>query len=328
MAKVKWGILSTAKIARVHVIPGMQAGQYCEVAAIASRNLQQAQETAAALSIPKAYGSYEELLADPEIQAIYNPLPNNLHVPWSIKTAEAGKHILCEKPIALNAPEAEQLVKVCRENGVLLMEAFMYRMHPQWLTAKQFVKEGEIGDLQAIQVFFSYKNLDPNNIRNSAEMGGGGLMDIGCYPISLARFIFDAEPKRAFALISRDPNWKVDVLTSGMLEFEQGHATFTCGTQLTPYQRVNIFGTTGRIELEIPFNAPEYAPTKIFYEANGKIKTITIETCHQYQAQGDLFSQAILNGTPLPTPPEDAIANMRVIDALFRSEQSRTWEKV
>lgn len=328
MATIKWGVISTAKIAREHVIPGMQQGGYCEVYAIASRNLEKAQAVAKDLSIPKAYGSYEELLADPDIQAVYNPLPNHLHVPWSIKAAEAGKHVLCEKPIALDAEEAEKLVKACQEKGVLLMEAFMYRMHTQWVTAKQMVKDGKIGELKAIQVFFSYTNLDPDNIRNKAGIGGGGLMDIGCYPISLSRFIFGAEPNRVVSLINRDPNFKVDILTSTIMEFDKGHATFTCSTQLTPYQRVNIFGTKGRIELEIPFNAPEYDPTNIYYETDGSIETMTIDTCHQYEIQGDLFSKAILEGTAVPTPPEDAIANMKVIDAMFRSEKSGTWERV
>jgi predicted dehydrogenase len=328
MAKIKWGIISTAKIAKLHVIPGMQAGKYCEVYAIASRDLKKVQTVAQELSIPKAYGSYEELLADPDVQAVYNPLPNHLHVSWSIKAVEAGKHVLCEKPIALNAEEAKKLVKACQDKGVLLMEALMYRMHSQWVTTKNMVKDGKIGELKAIQVFFSYMNLDPDNIRNKVDIGGGGLMDIGCYPISLSRFIFEAEPKRVVALIKRDPNWKTDILTSTMMEFDRGHATFTCSTQLTPYQRVNIFGTKGRIELEIPFNAPEYDPTNIYYETEAGIETMTIDTCHQYQVQGDLFSKAILEGTPVPTPPADAVANMKVIDAMFRSEQSGTWENV
>jgi predicted dehydrogenase len=328
MSKIKWGIISTAKIARVHVIPGIQAGRYCEVYAIASRNLKTAQAVAKDLAIPKAYGSYEELLADPNVQAVYNPLPNHLHVPWSIKAAEAGKHVLCEKPIALDAAEAKKLVQACQDKGVLLMEAFMYRMHAQWVTVKKMVKDGKIGELKAIQVFFSYTNLDPDNIRNKADIGGGGLMDIGCYPISLSRFIFGAEPKRVMSLIRRDPNWKVDILTSGMMEFDRGHATFTCSTQLTPYQRVNIFGTKGRLELQIPFNIPEYEPTNVYYETEKGIETMKIATCHQYEVQGDLFSKAILEGTPVPTPPEDAIANMQVIDAMLRSEQSGTWEMV
>ncbi len=329
MERLKWGILSTAKIARKHVIPGMQLGEYCEPYAIASRDLARAQAVANACSIPKAYGSYEELLADPDVQAIYNPLPNHLHVPWSLRAAEAGKHILCEKPLGLNAVEAEELVRVCREKGVVLMEAFMYRMHPQWELAKYYVKEGRIGAVKAIQVLFAYTNNDPQNIRNRADIkGGGGLMDIGCYPISLSRFIFESEPTRVISLVNRDPDWQIDTLTSAILEFENGHATFTCSTQLFPYQRVNIFGTKGRFELEIPFNAPEDSPTTMTYQIETGIETITIHTCHQYQIECDLFAKAILDESPVPTPPEDAVANMKVIDAIFRSEKSGTWEKV
>lgn len=329
MKKIKWGILSTAKIAREHVIPGMQASEYCDLAAVASRDLAKAQEFAKEFSIPKAYGSYEELLAAPDIQAIYNPLPNHLHVPWSLKAAEAGKHVLCEKPLGLDAADAEKLVNVCREKGMWLMEAFMYRTHPQWVQAKKYVEEGKIGDLKAIQVFFTYTNLDSNNIRNRSDIpGGGALMDIGCYPISQSRFIFGAEPKQAIALINRDPEWKIDRLTSVILDFGTGQVTFTCSTQLFPYQRVNILGTEGRLEVEIPVNAPEHSPTRMFYETESGIETIIIETCHQYQIECDLFSKAILDGKPLPTPPEDAIANMKVIDALFRSEKSGVWETV
>ena len=329
MARVKWGILSTAKIARKQVIPGMQIGRYCEVHAIASRDLNAAQTAAEQHSIPHAYGTYEELLTDPEVQAVYNPLPNHLHVYWSMKAAEAGKHVLCEKPLGATAAEAQKLVNFCREKGVLLMEAFMYRTHPQWILAKEYARDGKIGDLRAIQVFFSYMNRDPNNIRNRADLpGSGGIMDIGCYPVSLSRFLFNGEPKRVIALISRDPDMRIDTLSSAILEFEQGQAAFTCSTQLMPYQRVNIIGTEGRFELEIPFNAPSDRPTNIYYSSDAGLETRALAACHQYQIEADLFSKAILDGSPLPTPPEDAIANMKVLDALFRSEKSGAWEKV
>ena len=329
MAKIKWGVISTAKIAKEHVIPGIRQGQYAEMYAIASRERESAENVAKQLSIPVAYGSYEELLADPAVQAVYNPLPNHLHVEWSIKAAEAGKHILCEKPLGVDAQDAEKLVNVCCERGVLLMEAFMYRTHPQWVLAKEYVTSGKIGDLKAIQVFFSYMNRDPNNIRNRGDLAGsGGLMDIGCYPVSLSRFIFDAEPKRVVALVNRDPELGTDVLSSAILEFERGHATFTCSTQLMSYQRVNILGTQGRFEIDIPFNAPENRSTNIYYFSSDGAETRQIEPCHQYQIEVDLFSKAILDGTPLPTPPADAVANMRVLDALFRSEKSQTWETV
>lgn len=326
MNKIRWGILSTAKIGTEQVIPAMQAGEYCEIAAIASRDLDKAQEAARRLGIPKAYGSYEDLLADPEVDAIYNPLPNHLHVPWSIKALDAGKHVLCEKPIALTAAEAQELLDAAQKRPELkVMEAFMYRHHPQWQRARRLVAEGKIGELQTIQSFFSYYNVDPNNIRNMAEIGGGALMDIGCYCISQARFIFGAEPQRVCGSIEYDPQFRTDRLTSGILDFGRGTSTFTCSTQLTPYQRVNIFGTEGRVEIEIPFNAPPDQPCKMWHQHGTEIEEILLDVCNQYTIQGDLFSQAILNDTDVPTPLEDAVANMRVIEAIIHSAKSGTW---
>jgi predicted dehydrogenase len=294
--------------------------------AISSRTLELAQAAAKQLGIPKAYGSYEEMLADPEIDAVYNPLPNHLHVPLSIKALEAGKHVLCEKPIALSSAEAQTLVDAAKAHPQLkVMEAFMYRHHPQWQKAKAIVKEGGIGELRAIQSFFSYFLADPNNVRNRADIGGGGLMDIGCYNISLSRFIFDAEPKRVLGIIDFDPTFKTDRLASAILDFGTGSSSFTCATQLNPYQRVHIHGTTGRIEIEIPFNAPPDKPCKIWHQQGSDIKEISFDVVDQYTLQGDLFSQAILNDTPVPTPLEDAVANMKVIEAIFESARTGSW---
>jgi predicted dehydrogenase len=326
MRKVRWGVLSTAKIGTQKVLPAMQQGQYCEIAAIASRDLAKAQADAARLGIPKAYGSYEELLADPEIEAVYNPMPNHLHVPWSIKAIEAGKHVLCEKPIGLSAAEAQELLDAARQHPqIKVMEAFMYRHHPQWLRAKQIVDAGGIGELRTVHSFFSYFNDDPGNIRNMADIGGGGLMDIGCYNISVSRFIFGAEPQRVLGIVEYDPNFHTDRLASGILDFGRGTATFTCSTQLTSYQRVNIYGTTGRVEIEIPFNAPADRPCRMWHQRGGEIEEIVLETADQYTLQGDLFSQAVLNDTPVPTPLEDAIGNMRVIDAVVESGKRAAW---
>jgi predicted dehydrogenase len=327
MNKVRWGVLSTAKIGLTKVLPAMQRGDYCTITAIASRQLAAAQAAAQQLGIPQAYGSYEELLADPEIDAIYNPLPNHLHVPWSIKALQAGKHVLCEKPIALTVAEAQTLVDAAHAHPRLkVMEAFMYRHHPQWQRARQLVAEGAIGELRTIQSFFSYYNDNPRNIRNIADLGGGGLMDIGCYNISLSRFIFGAEPVRVCGIMEYDPQFNTDRLTSGMLDFGHGTATFTCSTQLTPYQRANIFGTTGRIEIEIPVNAPPDRPCRMWCQRGTAIEEIVLEVCDQYTIQGDLFAQAILNDTAVPTPIEDAVANMRVIEAIVRSAKSGTWQ--
>ena len=326
MSKVNWGILGTAKIATEKVIPAMQSGKYCQVTAIASRTPGKAQAAAGQLGLNKAYGSYEDLLADPEIDAVYIPLPNHLHVPWSIKALEANKHVLCEKPIGLSSQEAQTLLNAARQRPRLkAMEAFMYRHHPQWRRARQLVDEGGIGQLRTIQTFFSYFNADPGNIRNQAPLGGGGLMDIGCYGVSLSRFIFGTEPERVFAILEYDPKFKTDRLASAILDFGSGTSTFTCATQLARYQRVNILGSEGRVELEIPFNVPPDQSSRIWHQYGMEIKEIVVDGCNQYTAQGDDFSQAILNDTEVPTPLEDAVANMKVIEALVRSANAGTW---
>ena len=325
MKKVRWGVLSTANIGTGKVIPAMQQGKHLDVIAIASRDLAQAQATAKKLGIPKAHGSYAALLADREIDAVYIPLPNHMHVAWSIKALESGKHVLCEKPIGLTAGEAQTLLDAAQKHPNLkIMEAFMYRHHPQWVRARRLVADGGIGELRTIQSFFSYYNVDQNNIRNMAEIGGGGgLMDIGCYCISQSRCIFDAEPTRAFGIVEYDPAFGVDRLASGTLDFGTGTATFTCSTQLSPYQRVNIFGTTGRIE--IPFSAPPDQPSKMWHQRGDAVDEIVLAICDQYTIQGDLFSLAILNDTPVPTPLEDAVANMRVIEAVAESGKLGSW---
>lgn len=326
MNKVRWGVLSTARIGVEKVIPAMQHSEYCKVSAIASRSLQKAQEAAHRLGIPGAYGSYEQLLADPEIDAIYNPLPNHLHVPWSLKALSAGKHVLCEKPLAPTFAQEQQFYEAAQQYPHLkVMEAFMYRHHPQWQRARKLVLDGQIGSLRTIQAFFSYYLDDPGNIRNIAEFGGGGMLDIGCYTVSLARFLFGTEPRRVLGLVEYDPVFQTDRLASALLDFGSGTSTFTCSTQLAPYQRVNIFGTRGRIEIEIPFNAPANQPTRLFYEHGNKIEEIRLAACDQYTIQGDLFALAILKGSEVPTPLDDALANMRTIEAILRSARDGTW---
>jgi predicted dehydrogenase len=327
--KVRWGILSTAKIGVEKVIPAMQRGEFCKVVALASRSEEKARLAADKLGIAKAYGSYEALLADPEIDAIYNPLPNDQHVPWSIKALEAGKHVLCEKPIGLSAKQGRELADSAEKFPHLkVMEAFMYRHHPQWKLAKELVKSGKIGTLKTIQTFFSFFNDDPHNIRHDPSMGGGGLMDIGCYAISLSRWLFELEPKRVLAHVEIDPNWGVDRMASAILDFGNGgSATFTCSMAVTAYQSVQIIGTEGRIELsEVPFNAPNSIPCALRVQRNfGEIERIEVETCNQYTIQGDLFAQAILNETPVPTPIVDAIRNMDTIEAIFGAGKSGGW---
>ena len=331
MRKVKWGVLGVAKIATEKVIPAMQRGEVAEIAAIASRDLGRAQEAAGRLGIPAAYGSYEALLADPEIEAIYNPLPNELHVPWTIKAMEAGKPVLCEKPIGLDVAEAETLVAAQKRTGRLVAEAFMVRFHPQWRRARELVRSGEIGAANAIQTFFSYRLLDPENVRNRPP-GGGGLYDIGCYAVLTARYIFGAEPTRVVATLDRDPNFGTDRLASAILEFPGGrHLTFSAATQLSGHQRVTIVGEKGRIEVLIPFNAPPDHPTRIVINSGvdlmgGGARFEEFAVCDQYTLQGDAFSRAVLGEAPLEFPIEDAVMNMRVIDALFRAAERSSWE--
>ncbi len=323
--KIRWGVLGAAKIATVRVIPGMKTCALAEVTAIASRDPAKAQAAASSLGIAKAYGSYEELLADPDIDAIYNPLPNPMHVPWTIRCAEAGKHVLCEKPIAMDAAEASRLIAVRERTGVKIGEAFMVHTHPQWLRVVEIVRSGEIGDLRAMVFPFTYNNRDPKNIRNMPDMGGGALMDIGCYPIHLSRWVFGAEPVRLAASVSRDPEFGTDRLTSALLEYPQGHAVFTVSTQASPFQRAQIFGSAGRIEVEIPVNSPTDQPTKLFVQTTG-LRTESIPTCDQYGIQGDAFSRAVLEDSPVPVSVEEAVRNMAVIDAVFRAGASGRWE--
>ena len=329
---VRWGILGAASIGVRKVIPAMQRGARCRVAAIASRDLAKAQAAAGELGIPKAYGSYEELLADPEIEAVYNPLPNHLHVPWTIRAAEAGKHVLCEKPIALSASEARRLLDVRARTGVQIGEAFMVRNHPQWLAVKELVASGRIGELRVVAGHFAYFRRDPNDVRSVPEWGGGGLMDVGCYPITMSRWLFGEEPHAVIGIVDRDPELGVDRVASALMRFPSGgQATFTCAMQLVHYQRMQLHGTQGRIELQIPFNAPNDRPTRIFVDDGRELgdrsaEAIDFPVVDQYTLQGDNFSAAIRGDGRVPVSVEDAIGNMAVIDAVFRSVESGRWE--
>jgi len=330
--KVKWGIISTANIGMAKVIPGIQKSAHSEVVAIASRDLGKAQEAAKKLGIPKAYGSYEEMLADPEIEAVYNPLPNHLHVPLTVAAAKAGKHVLCEKPIALNQADAEVL-RECPPDR-MVMEAFMIRFHPQWLRAREIIRSGELGDIRAINCVFGYHNVDPNNVRNMADIGGGGIMDIGCYPVTAARFLLEAEPKRVVSLIERDPQFGTDMLASVLADFGGGkHLNFIVSTQVAPRQTVEVLGQKGRLQIVIPFNAPPDTPTAILIDTGKALdgslaRREILPACDQYTEQAEAFSLAVLSGEKLPYGAEDGIQTMRILDAIFRSEKSGGWVNV
>ncbi len=329
---IRWGVLGCAGIAAKAVIPAIQSSRLGRVAAIASRDAEKASAMATRFGIEKTYGSYEDLLSDPDIDAIYNPLPNHLHVPMTIKALEHGKPVLCEKPIALNAAQASELAEAQKAANLPVAEAFMVRHHPQWKKARAMVAEGRLGDVRAIQTIFAYYLDDPKNVRNQADIGGGGLFDVGCYAINTARFLFDAEPLRAIALMENDPVFGTDRLTSGLLAFPEGRQlAFTCSTQLSLTQKVTVLGTRGRLEIPIPFNAPADQQTVLIFDdgrdlAGGGRQEIVIEPVDQYREQVDAFAEAVLSGTPLETGLDDAIANMKAIDALFRSATSGRWE--
>jgi predicted dehydrogenase len=332
MQKIKWGVLGAAHIATAQVIPAMQRGEMCEIAGIASRDLAKAQKAARDLGIPRAYGSYEEMLADPAIEAVYNPLPNHLHVPWSIRAAEAGKHVLCEKPIAMSVAETRELMAARDRTGVVMGEAFMVRTHPQWLRIAELVRGGRIGQLRYVLGSFAYFKLDAANIRNIREYGGGAVMDIGCYPITLSRMVFGEEPVRVSASVVRDPALgNIDMLTSAILEYPSGQCVFTCSTQSIGNQSMRFYGTKGSVEPEIPFNAPPEQPARIRIHdgrANGSgVTTEEFPACDQYTIQGDLFSRAIREGGKPPVPLEDALKNMAVIEAVFRAGETGRWER-
>jgi predicted dehydrogenase len=325
MSELRWGILSTADIGRSKVAPAIKRAERTRIVAVGSRDHERATAYASELGIPTVHGSYEELLADRDVDAVYIPLPNHLHAEWTMAAARAGKHVLCEKPLAMNAAEAARMVAVCREQGVLLAEAFMYRLHPSWQAVLDIVRSGRIGELTAVQSWFSYFNDDPANIRNRVDMGGGALYDVGCYCVNLSRLLFGSEPTGVRGSIVRDPDLGVDVLTSGILQFDQGMATFTCSTRAESDQRVHIYGTDGRISIGIPFNIPPDRPTQIDVSAGGDppvsptTETMTFAPADPYTVQAEVFAAAVLDGTPLPYAPSDAVANMRVIDRLFEA---------
>ena len=318
MSKLKWGVLSTANIGVELVIPGIQASEINNVIAISSRNLDRAQSAAKELNIPKAYGSYEDMLQDPEIDAIYNPLPNHLHVPWTIKALEAGKHVLCEKPISITEKEASELVTVTKKYPHLkVMEAFMYRFHPQWKMIKELISDGEIGDVKSLRSVFTFYNTDPNNVRNMADIGGGGLLDIGCYCINFSRFIFESEPVNIQSKLEYDPNFGTDRFGTAILEFEKGYASVTFSTQLEHNQEAVIHGSKGVISLNIPFNAPNDHQRIVTVTKDGTSKDIPFDICDQYTLQADAFAEAVFKNMPVPIPLEDTMNNMKVITKIF-----------
>jgi predicted dehydrogenase len=332
MSKVVWGILGTANIGIKRVIPAILAGKQGVVGAVASRNAERAREVAARFGIARSYGSYQALLDDPQIEAIYNPLPNHLHVEWTVKALEAGKHVLCEKPIALNATEAQSIVAARDRSGKRVIEAFMVRFHPQWHRVRSLVRDGRIGKVRALQSAFTFPVTSPDNVRNRFEYGGGALYDVGCYPIVTARYILGTEPERVIALLDRDPTLGIDRVTSGLVAFPGGEQLLlTSALQLALYQRVVVLGTQGRIELPVPFTPPKEHGCRIVIDSGASLdgSSAVVEEfapVDQYELQCDFAAAAFRNASTQEFPIEDAISNMRVIDALYRSTISGCWE--
>lgn len=332
MKKIRWGILSTAKIGQNSVIPALQKGELSEVIAIASRSIDKAKVAAESMGIPVAYASYEDLLADPNVDAIYNPLPNNMHLEWNIKIMEAGKHLLCEKPLGLSADEVEEMIRVRDRCGVKAGEAFMTKSHPQWHETRERIHRGEIGEPCLLQSAFTYYNTDPDNIRNKPSMGGGGMWDIGCYCVTMSRYVFEAEPLKVVAVMEMDSKFGVDRLGSVIMVFPTGQAQFFVSTQAALFQRMQILGDKGHMEVRIPFTPPIDQPTHIDQdEGNYLPQGITrheYATVNQYTLMGDAFSKAILEDGEVPVSFEDALKNTKVLNAIFESARSGSWVEV
>lgn len=330
--KVKWGILSTAKIAVEKVIPAMQKGSNIEIVGVASRDISKAQQVAKDLDIPKYFGSYEELLNDPEIVAIYIPLPNHLHYEWTKKALQKGKHVLCEKPMTLRTKEIKELIEIRDRNSLVVGEAFMVHTHPQWIDVLERIRKGELGTLRCIQGFFSYHKTDPENIRNIFEYGGGAMWDIGCYPVHISRYVFGEEPVRVLSLVDRDPQMKIDRLVSVILDFPSGQSTFTVSTQLVPFQTMVFHGEKKKLEVDIPFNAPNDQKCRIIVDEGDLFGSdrneLLYDICDQYTIQGELFSKAILKDSEVPVSLENAMHNVKVIESIFKSEQVKSWVEI
>ena len=333
MQPLRFGILGNAKIARTQVIPALHQSPYCSPVAIASRNLDSAQKAADELAIDRAFGSYDALLADPQIDAVYIPLPNHLHLPYCLKALEAGKHVLCEKPIGLDAKQVSQLIAAQKDTGMVLQEAFMVRVHPQWIRVRELIQAGRIGEVRSVNVTFSYSNTDPQNVRNQADIGGGALLDVGCYGSYISRFVFDDEPTRVVALMEQDPEFGTDRLSSALMEFPAGHAYFSCSTQLVPTQKASIQGTTGRIDVDIPFNPYVEQPARLWLDdgsrlGNQSAEKILLDPVNQYRVQADQFALAVSHTRKPAVSLTDSLANARVLDAVRRSVETSSWQTV
>jgi predicted dehydrogenase len=334
MERLKMGVLGCSRHYALRIATPLKSSLLVEPYAVASRDGAKAKKYAQTWDFPVSYGSYEELLSDPKVDFVYIPLPNHLHLEYIKKTADAGKPILCEKPLCLNAKDAAEAAGYCEKKKIPLMEAFMYRFHPQWVRAAEIVKCGELGTVMSTAGVFSYDNKDGKNIRNILEAGGGAILDIGCYTVSTARLLMQAEPQRVVAAIKRDPVFKTDAFVSALLDFGDGRvSTFTVSTQFFPWQRVRATGTGGTLAVEVPFNMYGDFPGRTHVNTNVGARVIETEIADQYLLEFDAFAQAVIEykqtgSLEVPTPISDALANMAVLDAIFASASSGNWETV
>ncbi|SMO60694.1 Predicted dehydrogenase [Saccharicrinis carchari] len=328
MNRLKIGVLSVSNHLLKRIVLPLKNTKYCKIYGIASRNPKKAEAFAQKFDIEKVYADYQELIEDPIIDFVYIPLPNHLHLEWVVKAAEAGKHILCEKPIALNAQEAMQCIEAAQKNKVQLMEAFMYKFHPLWIYAKEVITTNQIGRIMYIHTSFAYHNPAPDNIRNIKEFGGGALMDIGCYAISSSRFLLDAEPQRVMAIHQQHPEFKTDTLGSAIMDYDGRHASYTVSTLSQANQGVDIVGSSGRIRIPVPFNTYVDTPSEIIINTAQGERSVSFAVCDQYGLMFDAFSECLIKKMPLPIEPTDVLNNMKVIDAVFKSAQSQQWERL
>lgn len=318
--KINWGILGAAAIAKDQLMPAIKQSTNSNLMALASREIEKAKIIAEANNIPKCYGSYDELLNDPQIDAVYIPLPNHLHMEYTIKAIQKGKHVLVEKPICLKSNDVEEIIKVMNDfPQVKVMEAFMYKLHPQWIKVKELITDGAIGKLKFIQSSFSFFDDNPKSIVNTKEYGGGSLYDIGCYPVSVSRFLFDDQPKLICANMEIDPNLGIEVTTNCILEFENGRSQFFSSIRMKDNQNVKIFGTEGIIELVLPFNPLPNKQAEIILIKNETKEIIKVDSCNQYEIEVSLFSKSIIENTEPPVSIYDSLNNMLVIDKIFES---------
>lgn len=322
--KVTWGIIGTASIARRRFVPGIKQAKKAELAAVASRNLLKAEEFSSEFEIPKAYGSYEELLSDPDIQAVYIPLPNHLHCEWVIKAAKAGKHVLCEKPLGTDPKECRKMIDACNKAGVLLMEGFMYRLHPRTIVMKELLDSGKIGDVKTIVAVSTHLRPTDGDVRFSGEKGSGVLMDVGVYCVNAARYLFGMEPSAVYGTASFMADTGVDTSFSAMMEFPGGRVSlFDCSYDTSYRQYLEVGGTQGALYSDRPF-VPGDGPKTLDFTRQGSMDTekVRVRGVDQFRAEIDAFSEAIIKGLPSPLDPEDAVKNIQVVQALMKSAQT------